>query len=120
MSRMKADVTAENRPACPPEKQMSTATDVNAKNTHEDQRGIQIFTVFLHKVTVVVVGFMLEFIVELDAGVVGGSKEVRKERWQRLAHGILQTGEERHGQPKFCGRGVPVGRTLFGLWLLPP
>ena len=98
MSRMKADVTAENRPACPPKNQVSTATSANAKvKSHEDQRGIQVFVVFLHKVTVVIVGFTLEFIVELDAGAARGSKDVRKERWQCLEHGILQTGEGRHG-----------------------
>jgi len=30
------------------------------KNTHEDQGGVQVFTVFLHKVAVVLVGFTLE------------------------------------------------------------
>jgi len=110
---MKADVTAENRPAWAPEKQMNTATDVNVKDTHEDQRGIQVFIVFLHKATVVVVGFTLEFIIELDARAAGGSKEVRKERWQRLEHGILQTGEERHGQPKLLDGGCqPDARFL--------
>ena len=69
-----------DQPVSPKKKQMNTTTDVNAKNTHEDQRGIQVFIVFLHKFAVVVVDFTLEFIVELDAGVFGGSKEVRKER----------------------------------------
>jgi len=95
MSRMKADVTAENRPACPPIKTNEQRDQFNAKNTYEDQRGIQVFTVFLRKVTVIVVGFMFKFVVELHAGVVGGSKEVGKEGWQCLAHGILQAGEER-------------------------
>ena len=50
------------------------------ENTHEDQRGVQIFVVFLNKVTVVLVGFTFELIIEFVAGVVGRSKEVWRER----------------------------------------
>ena len=61
------------------------------KNTHEDQRGIQIIIVFLRKVAVVFVGLALELVVEVDAWATGRSKEVWKERWQCFEHGILQT-----------------------------
>ena len=47
--------------------------------THEDQRGVQIFIVFLDKVAVVLVGDMLKLIVELIAGVFWCFKEVLKE-----------------------------------------
>jgi hypothetical protein len=43
------------------------------KKTHENQGGIQVFVVFLYEVAVVVVGFAIELIVELDAGVAIGS-----------------------------------------------
>ena len=59
------------------------------ENTHEDQRGVQIFVVFLNKVTVVFVGFAFELVIKFIAGVVGRSKEVWKEGGQRFEHGIL-------------------------------
>ena len=90
------------------------------KNAYEDQGGIQVFIIFLHKVAVVLVGFTLEFIVEFDAGAAGGSKEVRKERWQCFKHGILQTGEEKHGQQKSRDGGTSIVHTLLDLWPRPP
>jgi hypothetical protein len=44
------------------------------QQTHENQRGIQVFITFLYKGAVVVVDFALELIVELDAGAVGSKK----------------------------------------------
>ena len=49
------------------------------KDAHEDQGGVQVFIVFLHEVAVVLVGFSLKLVVELDAGAASRSKEVRKE-----------------------------------------
>jgi len=91
---MKADATAENKPACypPPKNQINITTNINAKNikdTHKDQCGIQVFVVFLDKIVVVLVGFTLELVVELYAGATGNSEEVRKESWQRLEHCLL-------------------------------
>ena len=50
------------------------------KNTHEEQRGVQVSIVFLDKVTVVPIGFVFELVVEVVAGAVGYSM-VWKERW---------------------------------------
>jgi len=50
------------------------------KNAYEDQGGVQVFVVFLHKVAVVVVSFSLGPVVELDAGAAGHPKEIRRER----------------------------------------
>jgi len=81
---MNADATAENRPAYSPEKQVNTSIEVDAgKNTHEDQRGLQVFIVFLHKVTVVLVSLALKLIVELDTGASSRSRGGSwQERWQ--------------------------------------
>jgi len=87
---MKADVTAENRPAYSPETQIKITIEVDAETTtHEDQGGVQVLIVLFHKVTVVLVGFALELVVELDTGAAGRSQEVGKERWQRFEHSIL-------------------------------
>ena len=53
------------------------------KNTHEDQRGVQVFVVLLDKVTVVFVGFGLEIVVEVVARAVGCSREgkTRSQAW---------------------------------------
>ena len=79
---MKADVTAENKPACTP---IRTDEHPNGgkleTDAYEYQRGVQVFVVFLHKVAIVLIGFTLEFIVEFEAGVVGGSQGVREKRW---------------------------------------
>ena len=111
---MKADVTAENRPACTP-KRTNEHRDrcMRDKNTHEDQGGVQVFIILLHKVSIVPVGFTLKLVVEFDAGAAGSSKKVRNERWQRLEHCILQTGKQKRGKPKF-GDGGSVGRTPSG------
>ena len=84
---MKADVTAENKPACS-RCGVNTNVEVSGKDAHEYQRGVQIFIVLLDKVVVVIVRRALELIVELDGGIVGGP-EVRKENRQCFEHGIL-------------------------------
>ena len=83
---MKADATAENKPAyLTPESQINITTEVDKKlETHEDQGGVQVFVVLLDKVAVILVGFALELVVELDPGTTGRSKEVRKEARQRF------------------------------------
>ena len=104
---MKADVTTENSPACPPEK--DTRHDRGelgcGKYTHEDQRGSQAFVVLLCKVAVVLVGFSLELVVELNARATGHSKEVGKERWQCFKHCIFQTRNEKRGRQRVEDEG---------------
>ena len=52
-----------------PGKQINTTIEADAEeNTDEDHEGIQTSLVFLHKTTVMLVGFALELVVELDAG----------------------------------------------------
>ena len=63
--------------------------DTNAKpSTHEDQRGVQVPVVFLHEITVILVGFALGFVLGFDACAAWGSKEVRRERRQCFEHSI--------------------------------
>jgi hypothetical protein len=72
---------------------------------------------------VVFVGFALELIVKLCAGVAVGSslKMIWKYGWQCLEHGIFQTGGEKRGQRGFeTNGGMSAERTLFGLWSFPP
>jgi len=59
-------------------------------NTHKDQCCIQVFVVFLDKVTVMVVGYAMELIVEVDVGVIGRPEEAWEDGWQCFKHGILQ------------------------------
>jgi hypothetical protein len=61
------------------------------KNTHKEQCGVQVFIVLLDEVTVVLVGYTLKLIVELDAGTSCRSKAVLGERRQRFKQSILQT-----------------------------
>ena len=104
----------ENKPACAPRRTHEHSDRrMCEKNTHEDQGGVQILIVFLHKAAIVLAGFVLELVVEFDAGAAGSSEEVRKERCQYPEHGILQTGKQKRGKQKF-GDGKPVGRTLLG------
>ena len=87
---MKPVATAENRPAyLPKETNQRHDLDGWVKNTHEDQRGIEVVIIFLRKVAVVFVGFALELVVEVDAGTAGRSKEVWKDGWQCFEHGFL-------------------------------
>lgn len=98
---MKADVTAENKPAYfPPEKEHWHRDRIGHKGerkTHKDQGGVQVSATFLHEVTVVFVGCTLEVVVEITAGAVGRSRVARKDSFHRLEHGIFQAGNEKHG-----------------------
>ena len=47
---------------------------------------------------IILVGFALELVVKFVAGAASCSNEVRKERWQRLEHCILQTGNGKSDQ----------------------
>ena len=51
------------------------------KSTHKDQCGAHVFFVFLCKVTVILVCFTLELIVEPGAGAADFSNEIWKTRW---------------------------------------
>lgn len=81
MSTMKADVTAENRPAYPENMSTLRSRWMRGQSTHEDQGGIQVFFVFAHKITIVLVGLALELVIELMAGSTGRSKQIWKESW---------------------------------------
>ena len=108
---MKTDVIKENRPAYCPGKthQRRDRCGFERKkeeNTHEDQGGVQAL-VFLHKVTVVHVEFMLELVVELDASVAGHLGEIWTERRVSFGRSILRTGNKKHGHQSLSrsGRG---------------
>ena len=74
-----------------------------------------VFKSSWYKVAIVLIGFALEFTVEFEAGVVGGSQEVREERRQCLEHGILRTEREKRDQPKFEREGRDISGThAFG------
>jgi len=81
---MKADVTAENKPAYL--SQINTRFIQRSRytwnNAHKYQRATQVFVIFLDEVAVVVVGCALELIVEFDAGVTGPPEKARKESRQ--------------------------------------
>ena len=119
---MKADVTAENRPAySTPETNQCHDRGADAEtNTHEDQGGIQILIVLLHKVTVVLVGFALELVVEFDTGAACRSKEVWKERWQRFEHSILQARNEKRGHQRVNDKQTVSWAHAFGLIVASP
>jgi len=48
---------------------------------HKDQCGIQVFIVSLDKVTVMVIGYAMELIVEVDVGAIGRPEEGWKDSW---------------------------------------
>ena len=63
---MNAEVTAENRPACGP----SQYTCIwSAHTTHEYQRCVQVFIIFLHKFPIVFFRFLAVVLVESSAKV---------------------------------------------------
>jgi len=86
---MKAEVTAENKPACSPS-ETNQCHDCGGceRNAHEDQRCVQISIVLLHKVTVVVVGFALELVVEVGTSAASRAMEVRKQRRECFEHSV--------------------------------
>ena len=83
MSTMNADATAEKKRARTSRRTKWTQRRKCEKNTHEDQGGIQPSSYFLiSRDLVVLIGFMRELVVELDAGGTECSEEVREERRQ--------------------------------------
>ena len=100
MSTMKADVTAENKPAySQPDIWFTQRSGCMQKNTHKHQRTAQVFVTFLDKITVMFVDYVMEFVVKFDGGVTGCPQQARKESWQCFKHSILQA--ENSG--KICG-----------------
>jgi len=84
---MKADATAENKPDYPRKARITIEVNTGErKDAHEDQGGVQVFIVFLHEVAVVLVGFSLKLVIELNAGTASSPEEIRKERRQCLEH----------------------------------
>ena len=75
----------------PAEHEMNAMIEAYAGRAHKDQRGIQIFIVLLDKVAVVLVGGMLELLVELIAGVFCWFREILKECLQCFERGVLQS-----------------------------
>jgi len=63
-------------------------------DAHEDQGGVQVFIIFVHEVTVVLIGFSLGLVIELDASAASHPEEAWKERWRCLEHHILLAGKE--------------------------
>ena len=99
----------------PEEREIGTMVNVYTGKAHKDQRGIQIFIVLLDKVVVVLVGGMLELLVELIAGAFYWLRGILKESLQCFERGILQSEvvEEIRSQKVQRGRGS-ARRTLLG------
>jgi hypothetical protein len=118
---MKADATAENRPAYSRTARFRSRARWNRKRkgTHEYQGGAQVIVVFLDKVAVVIGGLALDLVVELDAGVGIRSKEVWKGLRQCFEHGLLQTGNENCNQQRFGGRGCRFDARLRAYGFFP-
>ena len=74
---MKADVTAENKPAYS-HHGIHMNAEVFVRNAHKYQRGIQVFIVLLDKLAVVIIRCVVEFGVELRS-LVASRSEARKE-----------------------------------------
>ena len=68
---MNAEVTAENRPAC---KSGQHIVDMRDINTHKDQRGVQVFVVFLGELPVILLSFAAVHLVELGSVILLGSR----------------------------------------------
>jgi len=84
-----------NRPI--PNTEFTQGSNHKKRNTHKDQRAIQVFVIFLDKVVVVIVGRTLELAVELDGWVAGRPEEARKESWQCLIQSVLQAENDGKG-----------------------
>ena len=97
----------------PQETHQHHCQDGCGKNTHEYQRDVQVLFVFTHKVVVMLVGRVLELVIELDAGASSRSKEVWEKRWQCFGRRIFQT-EKKDAVTKGRKAKAEVnGRTLF-------
>ena len=70
---MNAEVTAENRPAC---KLGQHIGDMRDTNTHKDQRGVQVFVIFLGEVPVILLRFLVVHLVELGSMTLLGLRRV--------------------------------------------
>jgi len=84
---MKADVTAENKPAYS-RNRVRVNVGVCGRNAHKYQRGVQVFIVSLDKAVIMVVRRALEFIVKLACGV-ASSLEPWKEALQCFEYSLL-------------------------------
>ena len=94
---MKADVTAENRPAYSLRKRHEWHDIGGSREqgkTDENQGGVQISAAFLDEVAVVSVSFTLKLVVEFNTGAIC---MVRKVSLQCLEYRIFQTGEVSEG-----------------------
>ena len=58
---MKAEVTAENRPACDASDHVRTW---RIHGTHEDEGGVQVFVILLHELLVVLLSLLAVVLVE--------------------------------------------------------
>jgi len=76
---MKADVTAENKPAFPQHAVHTNAKMHGGNSAHKYQRAVQILITFLDKVAVMIVRCVVKLIVELD-NVVASCSEAWEER----------------------------------------
>ena len=63
---MKAEATAENRPACDP-RQYTGIWSVCG--TYEDQRCVQVFIIFVHKLLIILISFLAVVVIESSAKV---------------------------------------------------
>ena len=70
---MNAEVTAENRPAWKPSQHIIDTRNIN---THEDQRGVQVFVMSLGELPVILLSFVAIHLVELGSVIVLGSWRV--------------------------------------------
>jgi hypothetical protein len=70
---------------------IATGTGGQREETDEDQGDVQISSVFLDKVTVVLISLAFKFVVEFCPWVVTRSSEAGEESWQCLEHCALQT-----------------------------
>lgn len=94
MLAIKADVTAEKKPAYIPPRFIKKSRDIQ-RDAHKNQGAAQVFVIFLDEIAVAIVGCALKFVVELDGGVAGRPEEVRKEGWERFQYSILQAENDR-------------------------
>ena len=124
MSMIKADATAENKPAYSPRINIRSTerSRRTREDAHKDQRGIQVFIVFLDEATVMIVSHPLELIVEFDAGVAGSPKGIWKNTWQRFTHSILQARNNRKNvirKVRGGGREVDLAHALGSIVVSP-
>ena len=83
---MKAELTAENRPACstPPDSAVSTG-DVN-QMTDEDERRVQVLVVLFRVITIKLSRFSTVYSKEVGSGILG------PQRFDKLFEGRVEAG----------------------------